>query len=308
MSEPQRGVVLRDEGRQVIVDVDGEEVGCVIRKSLRRRAGRFRKPVAVGDRVRIERLPDGAAVVAVEERHSHISRPDPGQRRKEQILVANLDAVLVVAAARSPDFVPGLIDRFLVAAESRGLEAGIAINKVDLDPDREYAAVAAVYRDLGYQVLEVSAATGEGLAGVRAFLTDRTTTLLGHSGVGKSSLANALDASLNLRTGAVRAASGRGKHTTAGVSLLRLPWGGYLVDTPGVREFGLWRLDPRELGHWFREIAARADGCRFHDCVHEKEPACAIKAAVADGAIAGWRYASYLRILESLRTETPDPF
>ncbi|MHC4972437.1 MAG: ribosome small subunit-dependent GTPase A [Planctomycetota bacterium] len=310
MSEPRRGVVLRDEGSQLVVDVDGAEVSCVVRKTLRRKAGKFRKAVAVGDRVQLETSADGVAIVAVEPRRSYISRHDPGQRRKEQILVANLDAVLVVASARQPDIAPGLIDRFLVDAESRELEVGVAINKIDLDPERGYGPVATVYRDLGYDVLEVSATTGAGLDSVRTFLASHTTTLLGHSGVGKSSLANALDASLDLRTADVHAGSGQGAHTTTTVSLLRLPWGdgGYLVDTPGIREFGLWRMEPSDVGHWFRDLARHLGGCRFNDCLHETEPGCAVKAAVESGEIAGWRYESYLRILQGVRDDTPDAY
>jgi ribosome biogenesis GTPase len=306
----RRGVVLRDEGSQLIVDLDGAEVACVVRKSLRRAAGRFRKAVAVGDRVRVESSADGLAIVAVDPRRSYISRHDPGQRRKEQILVANLDAVLVVASARQPDLAPGLIDRFLVDAESRELDVGIAINKIDLDPERTYGPVADVYRDLGYDVIEVSATGGAGVGSVREFLAAHTTTLLGHSGVGKSSLANALDASLDLRTGDVHAGSGQGAHTTTTVSLLRLPWadGGYLVDTPGIREFGLWRMEPSEVGHWFRDLARHLDACRFNDCVHETEPGCAVKAAVETGDIATWRYESYRRILASVRDDTPDAY
>ena len=294
-----KGVVLRDLGSQLIVDVDGDEISCVIRKSLRR--DRRRKAVVVGDRVTVERSGEGAAITAVEKRRNQISRRDPGHKYREQILVANLDAVLVVGAARSPDLVPGLIDRFLVAAESRELVAGIAINKIDLDEDRAYAPVAEVYRGLGYTVLETSAADGDGVQDVRDFLAGRTTVMLGHSGVGKSALANALDPSLELKTGEVHAGTGLGTHTTSAVSLLHLPWGGYLVDTPGIREFGLWRTDPAEVRFRFREIAARQGDCRFNDCLHKKEPDCAVKQAVQDGDIAAWRYDSYLRILASLQ-------
>jgi ribosome biogenesis GTPase len=293
------GVVLSDQGSQVVVDVEGTEYACVIRKALRR--GRRSKPVAPGDRVDIEQSGDGWAVERVHERKSLISRRDPSHKHREQILVANLDAVLIVAAAKSPDLVPGVVDRFLVAAESRELDAAIVINKVDLDPAREFAPVAEVYAGLGYEVVEASATAGTGLEAVRALLKDKETALLGHSGVGKSSLANALDDSLSLTVGPVHASTGLGTHTTSAVSLLRLPWGGYLVDTPGIREFGLARMEPIHVGPCFREIAARAADCRFNDCLHEREPDCAVKAAVDDGSVTRWRYESYLRILESLR-------
>jgi ribosome biogenesis GTPase len=302
----RKGVVVRDEGSRVVVDVEGTEVSCVVRKGLVHRTGKLAKAVAVGDRVVLEASGEGMAVIRVDPRRTSLSRPDPSRPRREQVLVANLDALLVVASVREPDLVPALVDRFLVAAESRDLAAGIALTKIDLDPAQRGGEAATHYRGLGYDVLPVSATTGEGLEAVRAFLRDRTTAFLGHSGVGKSSLANALDPSLRLRTGAVHAGSGLGVHTTTTVSLLRLPWGGYLVDTPGIREFGLWAMEPRDVRHYYREIAALARECRFADCLHEHEPGCAVKAAAARGAIAARRYASYLRLLASLR-EATDP-
>ena len=212
------GVVLRDEGSFLIVDLGGEEQACVLRKTLRRKAGKRRKAVAVGDRVTVEFSGEGAAITAVAPRRTTLSRPDPGHPRREQILVANVDAVLVVASAQRPALTSGLIDRFLVAVESRGLGVAIAINKIDLDPEHSYAAIASVYRDLGYDVFDVSATTDAGLEDVREFLRDRTTSMLGHSGVGKSTLANALDPSLTLRIGPVQEQSGKGTHTTTTVS------------------------------------------------------------------------------------------
>jgi ribosome biogenesis GTPase len=297
-----KGVVLRHDGSTVAVDLGGEEVACTVPKALRRAAGKG-KAVVVGDRVEVERTSSGASIVSVEPRDTVVSRPDPGDARRELVVVANVDTVLVVTSARDPDLAPGLIDRFLIAAESRGLVVGLAINKIDLDAEKAYGPVAGVYRDLGYPVLETSSATGEGIPAVREFLANRTTTMLGHSGVGKSSLANALDPSLRLRTAEVHAATRKGVHTTTTVSLLRLPWGGYLVDTPGIREFGLWNMEPSDLGVWFREFAKQLDQCRFNDCLHDTEPGCAVKAAVRSGTIPQWRHDSYLRILRSIGSD-----
>ena len=298
----KRGVVIRDEGNVVHVDFPGEDesVPCIVRKTLRRRTGKQRKAVVVGDRVLVETSGEGSAVVRVEERRSTLSRPDPMRHHREHIIVANIDAVLVVASVHEPDLAPGIIDRFLVAVESRGLEAGIAINKTDLATDESWQEIGEVYRRMDYPVFGVSAETGEGLEPVRAFLQDKTTSLLGHSGVGKSSLANMLDPSLALRVGDVSERSGKGQHTTTTVSLLPLPWGGYLVDTPGIREFGLWNMNEDDMAVWFRDLAPFIDDCKFNDCRHVTEPECAVKEAVERGEIVRWRYESYLRILESM--------
>jgi len=299
------GVVIRDEGNVVIVDLPGEPepVPCIVRKSVRRRTGKRSKAVVVGDRVVIEYSGETAAVASVQPRTSRLSRPDPLRRHREHIIVANIDAVLVVASVRDPELAPGIIDRFLVAVESRELTAAIAINKIDLGPSEEQQSVIALYRDLGYPVFDVSAEQQLGLEDVREFLRDRTTSLLGHSGTGKSSIANALDPDLQLRVGEVSEGTGKGQHTTTTVSLLPLKWGGYLVDTPGIREFGLWNMEPRDVGHWFRDIERYLHDCRFNDCLHGNEPDCAVKAAVERGDIAEWRYESYLRILDSLADE-----
>ncbi|MEE8107103.1 MAG: ribosome small subunit-dependent GTPase A [Planctomycetota bacterium] len=304
----RRGVVLRDEGNVVIVDIDGEAVPCVVRKKLRKRVKRGGKAVVVGDVVHVEQSGEGFAVARVEERRSQVSRRDPSQPRREQVIVANVDRVLVVAAARRPDLSHRLVDRFVVAAESRELDVAIVINKVDLDADGARAEVVDVYRRIGYTVVECSAETGAGIEELRELLHDHTSTMLGHSGVGKSSLANALDPDLSLRIGDVHGSTGRGMHTTTTVSLLRLPWGGYLVDTPGIREFGLWNLDPPDVRFYFREMAPVLRPCRFNDCLHENEPGCAVKPAVESGEIVGWRYESYLKILETLRSDTPDHY
>jgi ribosome biogenesis GTPase len=304
----ERGVVLRDEGSAVIVDLSGEETSCVVRKSLRRKTSQGAKAVVVGDVVTVEKSGEGFAVIDVEPRRSQVSRRDPSQPRREQILVSNIDTVVVVAAAKRPDLTPRLIDRFLVAAESREIPAVIVINKIDLDEENERVLMVAGYRALGYAVLETSAETGAGVDELRASLQDQTSVFMGHSGVGKSALANALHPGLKLRTGDVHGQTGKGTHTTTTVSLLRLPWGGYLVDTPGIREFGLWDLEPRDITFCFREMADRVQSCRFNDCLHEQEPGCAVKAGVDAGEILPWRYESYLKILETLRSDTPDAY
>jgi len=297
------GVVLRHEGSSVVVDLDGEEVACTLRKTLQRARGS--KAVAVGDRVVVARGGEGAAVERVEERRTELARSDPSRPRHKQVIAANVDLLLVVASAADPAPVTGLIDRFLVAGAHLGIETALVFNKVDLDPGQTRAEIRDGYAEAGLRVLETSAAAGTGLEELKSLLKGRTTTLAGHSGVGKSSLANALDPSLRIRTAEVQERSGKGVHTTTTASLLRLPWGGYLVDTPGIREFGLWGMEERDLGACFPEIAARAPSCRFHDCLHDKEPDCAVKAACAGGEFAGWRYDSYRTLLGEIRESRP---
>jgi len=299
------GVVLRHEGGAVVVDVGGEEVRCAVRKSLRRDGA---KGVAVGDRVTVESSGGGLAIASVGERRGMVARPDPSNPRREQVIVANVDLALVVAAVARPELTPGLIDRFLVALDARGIEAVIVATKTDLGVDAEEARLLEVYRAIGYRLLPVSVVDGSGVEALRELLRGRTTVMLGHSGVGKSSLANALHPSLALRVGAVDESTGLGVHTTTTVSLLRLPWGGYLVDTPGIREFGLVRVPPSDLRHHFRDLAAVGGRCRFNDCLHRREPGCAVKEAVASGAIAAWRHDSYLRLLAELETTESERF
>ncbi|MGQ0613790.1 MAG: ribosome small subunit-dependent GTPase A [Planctomycetaceae bacterium] len=293
------GVVLRHEGRCVVVDLGGEEVACTLRKTLKRARGS--KAVAVGDRVTVEREGEVGAVTGVEERRSELARPDPSRPRHKQVIAANVDLLLVVASAAEPSPVTGLIDRFLVAGAHMGIETALLLNKVDLDPGQTRAEFRDAYAEAGLRVLETSAVARTGLEELKALLTGRTTTLAGHSGVGKSSLANALDPSLRIRTAEVQERSGKGVHTTTTASLLRLPWGGYLVDTPGIREFGLWGMEARDLGACFPEIAARASSCRFQDCLHDKEPECAVKEACGASDFPEWRYASYRTLLDEIR-------
>lgn len=310
MSASLRGRVVKIEGTRSWVDLDedaGEPLACVVAGRLKKGKRKSKQPCVVGDRVHVELQPteEGAEsegqIVAVEERSSWLSRRSAGSSRLQQVVVANVDRLLIVNSLASPPFRAGLIDRMLVAAAQGHLEPLICLNKVDEDADLALAEEQlALYRELGYETLICSAVSGRGLAELAAALRDRSTVLAGHSGVGKSTLLNAISPGLELATGAVSSASSKGRHTTTWVSLLRLAGGGYVVDTPGIRSFSIWDLDPADLDIYFREFEPLIERCRFPDCTHTHEPKCAVKDAVEAGEVSASRYESYLAIRESI--------
>lgn len=296
-----RGCVLRLDAPQPGLAGDGRTLWCAVagRVHLKDRPDQ-KSPVAVGDRVRVRMGERGSQVAELLPRTSMLSRPAAHREHVEHVLAANVDQVLIVSAAADPPFNPALMDRLLVVVEWSRLSAGLVVNKCDL-VEREPAQLAA-YRAMGYAVFPVSARTGAGLDELRAALRVRTSVVTGHSGVGKSSLLNALEPGLLLKVGAVNEVSGRGTHTTTGAVRVDLADGGAVIDTAGVREFGLFKIPARELTWLFRDLAAVAPGCRYPDCSHTHEPGCAVQPAVEAGRIAAFRFDSYLKIRESLES------
>lgn len=296
------GTVVGKSRSKIRVDTPEGELVCSLRGRFRA-AGVRRSPVVVGDRVSVAVVNRSEGVLEeILPRGTELTRGTAGG--KPVVVAANMDRLLVVLSARDPEPRWALADRVLVAAHRQDLEPAIGVNKWDKVHGDEAASAAIrarleLYAKLGYRTFVISAKTSEGLPGVVDWLRDRSTVLTGHSGVGKSTLLNALDPSLALTTGRVSARSGKGRHTTTAVTLYRMPFSGYVADTPGFREFALCGIEPREIGHHFREFTPHLSSCRFRDCLHTAEPGCAVRQAVAGRMISKERYDSYLSILES---------
>lgn len=256
--------------------------------------------LAPGDRVRVEPSPEGPLVTAAARRKSKLSRPAVG-RAREQVLAANIDTVVIVASAAKPMFKPGLVDRYLIAAQVGGAEPILCLNKIDL-VEKEPPDVA-LFRDLGLRVIKTSCETRIGMDEVREVLRGKLSVLTGHSGVGKSSIINALDPRLSIATQDVSRSNEKGRHTTTSYRLYLLDGETRIIDTPGIKQLGLWGVSPAELDYYFHQIAELARRCRFRDCTHVHEPQCAVREAVETGELARARYDSYLRIRQSLVKE-----
>jgi len=308
-AETRPATVVRLDARGCLVRLDepipglpgeGYELWCGVRGRIHLRDRRHQKsPVAVGDRVRvIHTAEDRGAVESIEVRRSTLSRPSVRRGRVEHVMAANVDRVVIVSALLEPPFNPALVDRLLAVIEFSNLEPVLVVNKMDLgdEPPPE----AAVYESLGIPVLLTSASTGRGIRELHDELVGRTSVVAGHSGVGKSSLLNAIQTGLGLEVGDVNAVTGRGTHTTTATVWVPLAEGGAVIDTAGIREFGLFGIPKRDLPWLFKDIAEIAQGCRYPDCSHTHEPGCAVQEALLEGELAPFRFDSYLKILESL--------
>ena len=319
------GVVFRKSLGHYTVHTNGREIDCslssLIHKqlifptadptSLRHTVQEVREihhvdPVAIGDRVRFVGAGEGRGmIVEILPRDSKLSRPAPvpGQRIFEQVIVSNADLILPIFAVANPAPKWGLLDRYLVSAEAAQIPALIVINKLDLRwKNPSFEEEIEIYRQIGYPVLLVSAATDEGIGELKQALQGKQSVMVGKSGVGKTSLLNAIQPGLGLRVKAVSQGElGKGRHTTSHSEMFELEFGGALVDTPGIREFGLWNIDPDELAYLFPEMAGYVGRCKFGlSCQHDTEPGCAIRKAVMAEAISPYRYQSYMNLRSEL--------
>lgn len=299
-----RGIVLEGTGGIWRVQTtDGQVHHAVMRGRLKQGVA---LKLAVGDDVTLEadaRESGAMAISDVHPRRSQLARRAPGSRPGERLVVVNIDQVVVVFAFAKPEPHPGMIDRFLVIAEANHVAARIVMNKCELIDEGAARAFVAPYERAGYRVHMTSVKAHIGLASLHDALAGRVSALSGPSGVGKSSLLNAMFPGADLKVGEISESVNKGRHTTVGARLLPLPGGGFVADTPGLREVGLWGIDPAEVDDCFPEFRPFLGECRFQDCMHDHEPNCAVLNAVARGDVSAERHASYLKLRAELQAQ-----
>ncbi len=290
--------VVRATGSWYDVLHDGAMLRCRIRGKLRLKGVRSTNPVVVGDEAVCEADGGDCVIVDIVPRRNYVIRRASNLSKESHIIAANVDQALLMVTLRSPETPKEFADRFLVTCEAYKVPAAILLSKIDLQDAEAVAEFRAVYEGAGYRVLEVSAKEGRGVEEVRKLLAGRTTLVSGNSGVGKSTLIQTIDPSLDIRTGEISDSHHKGRHTTTFSTMYPLAKGGAVIDTPGIKGFGLLDIDDAELWHYFPEMMRVAPGCRFYNCTHTHEPGCAVVEAVKAGEIAWSRYESYLKILD----------
>ncbi len=301
MPDTTKGIVVAAKGRLFVVETEtSNRISCDVRGNVKKESDKT-TPVAVGDDVVISLTHDGSGIIEeVGVRRTAFFRPQMEVKGVRQVIAANLDYLVVVASIKSPPLKDALIDRFLIAGQMGNLQPAIIINKIDLEKDDEHKDVIDAYAAIGFPTFPVSAATGQGIDALRAFVKDRRTLFAGLSGVGKSTILNLLIPGLSQRTDNVSEYSNKGKHTTTNIELFPLPGGGYIVDSPGIKVMRFSELTDEALQDYYPEFEQHRDSCRFQPCSHNKEPNCGVKNALERGEISRFRYENYVTILESL--------
>lgn len=297
------GLVIKNTGSWYLVKTEDGEIECKVKGNFRLKGIRSTNPVTVGDRVKILLSSEGTAafITEIENRKNYIIRRSSNLSKQSHIIAANLDRVLLIVTANYPTTSTTFIDRFLASAEAYRVPATIVINKMDAyDAETtDYVdALVALYEQIGYPCLKISARNDEGIDKLRELLKDQISLFSGNSGVGKSTLINLLVPEADLKTGAISSSHNKGMHTTTFSEMIALPEGGYIIDTPGIKGFGTIDMAREEIYHFFPDLFKHAENCRFHNCLHLQEPGCAVRQAVEEHLISESRYASYLSMLE----------
>ncbi|HEX2968190.1 MAG TPA: ribosome small subunit-dependent GTPase A [Bacteroidales bacterium] len=299
----KKGTVIKSTGRHYkVLDEKGDVIDCSIRGKLRTKEYEITNPVAVGDYVMffIERESDGI-ITEVLERKNYILRKSSNLSKQSQIIAANIDQAFLMITIVLPETPVEFVDRFLITAEAYRIPAKIIINKTDLYKEKETETMLyleSMYNKIGYECIRLSLKNNTNIDTIISHLRDKTTLISGNSGVGKTSLLNTLNPDLNLKTGEISDYHKQGKHITTFPEMHKMPFGGYVIDTPGIRGFGIVDMDRNEIYHFFREIFNVSKNCRYNNCLHLDEPGCAVREAVKNGEIDFLRYRSYLNIVE----------
>ena len=294
------GIVISSTGSWYEVDTEHGRLNCRIRGRLRLKGVRSTNPVVVGDRVVVEPDGDSSAIVEIIPRRNYVIRRASNLSKESHIIAANVDHALLIVTLHAPSTPKEFVDRFLVTCEAYKVPVTIVLGKADTLTDEaaeEATEFTAIYEDAGYEVIRLSSITGEGIEQIRAMLAGHTTLVAGNSGVGKSTLVGSIDPTLDIRTGEISESHHKGKHTTTFSTMYPIE-GGYIIDTPGIKGFGLIDIDSKELCRYFPEMMRLAPDCRFYNCTHTHEPGCAVQEAVKEGTVAWSRYESYLKILD----------
>ena len=297
-----RGTVVKSTGSWYSVRLEsGEQVECRIKGKFRMKGIKTTNPVAVGDVVEIEAGAEGGVISQIMDRKNYIIRKSTNLSKEAHIIAANVDQAMLVVTVNHPVTSTVFIDRFLASVEAYRIPAVLVFNKIDLYGEDDLlmlGALTQVYMQAGYECLHVSSLTGEGIEDVVAAMKDKITVFSGLSGVGKSSLVNRVEPGLDLKVAEISESHDTGKHTTTFAEMVPLSFGGYIVDTPGIRAFGLIHMEKNEISHYFPEIFKRATDCKYYNCTHIHEPGCAVLEAVENGEISESRYFSYVSMFE----------
>lgn len=308
MKHQATGTVYKSTGSWYRVKTDnGEVLEARVKGKFRLAGKKLTNPVAVGDRVQLQwNTSDEATITEILPRNNYVLRQSPRKKHFLHLLAANIDQAMLIVTVVEPSLKPGFIDRFLLMTETHDIPVVIVFNKSDLwgaEEIEKFEEFRSIYQGIGYKVMQSSAVSGDGLPAIKEELKSCTTLVGGHSGVGKSSLINALHPELELRTDKISDYSGKGQHTTTFAEMFDLPGGGRLIDTPGIKTLGFNHFEVMDVAHNFREFFKLSSQCKFNNCMHLNEPKCAVREAVEEGNIAPTRYRSYLQIVEEIENQ-----